>query len=122
MPHARFFFDAGSAAVLWPTELQDQQNWGYPARLEVLPISASLRDELIRLITWYDASLNWDYPPDPGPWREPECRAFNAAVRRVLGQLRTELGVEWVIADEFEEEHEDPDLDRYLVDPSGFRR
>ncbi|PSK62639.1 hypothetical protein B0E53_05448 [Micromonospora sp. MH33] len=122
MPHARFFFDAGSGGVLWPTGLQDQQAWGYPVRLEKLPISAALRDELTRLVEWYDASLNWDYPPDPGPWREPECLGFNAAVRRALDQLRAELGDRWVIADEFEEEHEDPDLDRYLADPTTFRR
>ncbi|WP_433317755.1 hypothetical protein [Micromonospora chersina] len=122
MPHARFFFDAGSGGVLWPTAPENWDAWGNPVRLEALPISVALRDELTQLIEWYDTSLNWDYPPDPGPWREPECRAFNAAVRRALDQLRTELGDRWVIADEFEDEHEDPDLDRYLVDPVSFRR
>ncbi|GAA1302666.1 hypothetical protein HF577_16585 [Pseudonocardia xinjiangensis] len=122
MPRARFLFDPGSGAVLWPTEVQDQEYWGHPACLEVLPISAALRDELTRLIEWYDRSLNWDYPPDPGPWREPECQAFNAAVRRALDQLRAELGDQWAIEDQFREEHEDPDLDRYLANPSAFRR
>lgn len=68
------------------------------------------------------ASLNWDYWPDPGPWREPECRAFNAAARRALDQLRVELGDRWVVVDGFQEEHGDPNLDRYLADPVGFRR
>jgi hypothetical protein len=122
MPHARFFFDAGSGGLLWPTGQQDQEVWGFPVCMEALPISAGLRDELTRLIEWYDASLNWDYPPDPGSWREPECRAFNAAARRALAQLRAELGDAWVIADEFEEVHEDPDLDRYLAEPAAFRR
>lgn len=122
MPHARFFFDAGSGGVLWPTGPQDQQAVGYPVRLEALPISAALRDELAQLVEWYDASLNWGYPPDPGPWREPECLAFNTAVRRALDQMRAELGDRWVIADEFEEVHEDPDLDRYRADPVRFRR
>lgn len=70
-------------------------------RLEALPVGEALRDELTRLTGWYDASQNWDYPPDPGPWREPECRAFNAAVRWALDRLRAELGDGWVIADEF---------------------
>lgn len=91
-------------------------------RLEALPIGAALWDELTRLAGWYDASLSWDYPPDPGPWREPACRALNAAVRRALDRLRAELGDGWVIADEFEEVYEDPDLDRYLSDPVCFRR
>jgi hypothetical protein len=119
--HARFFFDAGSGGVLWLTDTQDQEVWGNPARLEALPISATLRDELDRLIERYDTSLNWDYPPDPGPWREPECLAFNTAVRRALDRLRLELGDGWVLADGFREKHEDPDLDRYLADPTGFR-
>ncbi|MFE9652475.1 hypothetical protein [Micromonospora sp. NPDC006431] len=122
MPHARFFFDAGAGGVLWPTSPQDWQALGNPVLLEALPISVTLRDELAQLAEWYDASLNWDYPPDPGPWREPECQAFNNAVRRALDQLRAELGDQWVIADHFEEVHEDPDLDRYLADPASFRR
>ncbi|MFD2766482.1 hypothetical protein [Micromonospora eburnea] len=122
MPHARFFFDTGSGGVLWPTDSQDWEAWGNPVRLAALRISAALRDELTQLVEWYDASLNWDYPPDPGPWREPECRAFNAAARRALDRLRAELGDRWVIADEFDEVHEDPDLDRYLADPITFRR
>lgn len=90
--------------------------------MDALPISPALRDELARLAEWYDTSLNWDYPPDPGPWREPKCRTFNAAVRRAVDQLRAELGGGWEIADDLDELHEDPDLDRYLADPSGFRR
>lgn len=35
---------------------------------------------------------------------------------------RAALGPGWVIADEVDEVHEDPDLDRYLADPEGFRR
>lgn len=91
-------------------------------QLDALPITPALRDELSRLVEWYDTSLNWDYPLDPGPWRESECREFSAAVRRAMQRLRTELGAEWEILDEFEELHEDPDLDRYLADPASFRR
>ncbi|MER7443798.1 hypothetical protein [Micromonospora avicenniae] len=122
MPRARFFFDPGSGGVLWPSGPQDQQAFGYPVSLDALPVSADLRDELTQLVEWYDTSLNWDYPPDPGPWREPECRAFNAAVRRAFDQLRVELGDKWIIANDFQEVYEDPDLDRYLADPVDFRR
>ncbi|MCT9094101.1 hypothetical protein N4G70_35430 [Streptomyces sp. ASQP_92] len=121
MPTVRFFFDAGSGAVLWPAP-EDQQAWGYPLDLARLPISHDLRDRLSALIVRYDTSLNWDYPPNPGPWREAECLDFNAAVRQALGRLRTELGPVWHIHDEFHELCEDPDLDRYLADPAGFVR
>lgn len=90
--------------------------------MDRLPISHDLRDVLRRLIARYDTSLNWDYPPGPGPWREAECHHFNEAVRQALGRLRTELGPAWQVYDEFDALQEDPDLDRYLADPTGFAR
>ena len=93
-----------------------------PADLDRLPISPSLRAELDSLAAQYDESMNWDYPPDPGPWREARCARFNADVRAVLARLRAELGPGWEVEDRFLEEHEDPDLDRYLADPEGFKR
>lgn len=65
MPTARFFFDAGSGAVLWAAPA-DQEVWEYPVDLDRLPISRGLRDGLSRLVARYDTSLNWDYPPGPG--------------------------------------------------------
>ncbi len=122
MPEARFFFDAGSGGVLWPTGSAACDAWGNPADLGLLPLSDSLRRELHELPDRYDRSLNWDHPPGPGPWRESECAAFNADVRSALGRLREELGPGWQITDRFEDLHEDPDLDRYLADPTGFQR
>jgi hypothetical protein len=122
MPSASFYFDAGSGGVLWTTTLQDWDTWGHPVELDILPISRTLRKDLERLATRFDTSLNWDYPPHPGPWREAECRQFNQAVHQALDRLRTGLGPAWQIHDEFEELHEDPDLDRYLADPTRFVR
>jgi hypothetical protein len=121
MPAARFFFDAGSGAVLWAAAQEDGQQ-EYAVELRELPVSQDLRNELDSLIALYDTSLNWDYPPDPGPWREPQCREFNRAARHVIQRLREELGSAWQIRDEFKDLHEDPDLDRYLADPVGFSR
>ncbi|MFC7759127.1 hypothetical protein ACFQY4_14880 [Catellatospora bangladeshensis] len=119
---ARFFFDAGSGGVLWPTGSAARQIWGSPVDLALLPVSDSLRRDLDELAARYDTSLNWDDPPAPGPWREARCTAFNREVRDVVGRLREELGPAWQITDQFDELHEDPDLDRYLADPAGFRR
>jgi hypothetical protein len=119
---ARFFFDAGSGGVLWMVADRDKQRYGQPVDLAGLPIVPALKDELARLVEWYDGSLNWEYPPDPGPWREPECERFNQAAHRALRRLRDELGPGWDIADEFQDVHEDSDLDRYLTDPRSFRR
>ncbi|WP_246530909.1 hypothetical protein [Streptomyces bathyalis] len=122
VPTARFFFDPGSGGVLWIDDPQGQQAWGNPTNLNRLPISSALREELARLIAWFDTSLNWEYPPDPGPWREDECGRFNIAAHSALARLRGELGPRWQITDGFREVHEDPDLDRYLADPACFRR
>lgn len=122
VPRVRFFFDAGSGGLLWADSDPARRRWGQPVDLLRLPISPALRDELMRLVGQYDSSLNWDYPPDPGPWRQAECERFNRAVRGALVSLRKELGPQWEIADEFEALREDPDLDRYLADPGRFRR
>jgi hypothetical protein len=119
---ARFCFDAGSGTVLWTASAAARQIWGYAVEVDQLPVSQALRDELAGLVAAYDTSLNWDYPPDPGPWREPQCRRFNRAVHQALARLRAELGPAWEIQDEFSELCEDPDLDRYLADPAGFER
>jgi hypothetical protein len=66
MPTARFFFDAGSGAVLWAATPESRDEWGYPVVTEELPISHDLCDDLLRLTERYDTSLNWDYPP--GSW------------------------------------------------------
>ncbi|MEU7798447.1 hypothetical protein AB0J14_08190 [Micromonospora arborensis] len=122
MTSARFFFDAGSGTVLWVDDPEGQAIWGYAVDLDELPISPELQAELIDLVAEYDTSLNWEYPPDPGPWREAQCDRFNAATREALSRLRTELGPTWRIEDGFTALHEDPDLDRYLRDPKGFVR
>jgi hypothetical protein len=109
VPSAKLFFDAGSGTLLWTSSAEDRETWGYAVDLERLPISEALRTELLSLVAQYDTSLNWDYPPDPGPWREPRCREFNDAVHRTVGLLRAELGPAWRIADEFRELHADPD-------------
>lgn len=79
MTGARYFFSPRSGTLLWATGSADP--FVDPERL---PISPELRDALANLLTWYDTSLNWDYPPDPGPWREAECRRFNDAARRAI--------------------------------------
>jgi hypothetical protein len=71
---------------------------------------------------WFDTSLNWGYPPDPGPWRQEECDRFNAASLNAFDRLRTELGPDWDIVPNFADLREDPDLDRCLADPAGFQR
>jgi hypothetical protein len=106
----QLFFDAGSGGILWPSAVEDWEHFGNPVDLDRLRISEELRSELARLVRQYDASLNWDYPPDPGPGREAECIMFNTAVRLAWSRLHEELGPGWTLVDRFTELHGVPDL------------
>jgi hypothetical protein len=44
------------------------------------------------LSAWHDQSLNWEYPPDPGPWSAEDYARFDNAANELLGLLRGELG------------------------------
>lgn len=46
---------------------------------------------------WHDTSLNWDYPPDPGPWEMEEYERFDSAANALLTIIQTELGPEYEV-------------------------
>lgn len=117
----RFFFEWGGGC-LWAGNEAASRDFG-PGPIEAeLPLSAATLHRCEELGEWHDSSLNWDYPPDPGPWRQAECDRFNDAVRHLLADIRRELGAEFEVVDRQGEAREDPDLDAYLADPKGFRR
>ena len=87
-----------------------------------LPLAPATLERCQRLAEWHDTSLNWAYPPAPGPWRQGECDRFNAAAAEVLADIRRELGPDFQVIDAQPRLAEDPDLSRYLADPAGFRR
>jgi hypothetical protein len=118
---ARFFHD-WRAGWLWASDEATRGRFGYAIDLSELGLPPDVVAEGARLGSWLDTALNWDSPPDPGPWREEECRRFNACARVFFERLSAALGSGWEIVDEFVEQHEDPDLDGYLADPRAFRR
>jgi hypothetical protein len=87
-----------------------------------LPLSAATLDRCRRMAEWHDSSLDWDYPPAPGPWLQPECDRFNAAARELLADIRRELAADCEVIDRQGDLAEHPDLDSYLADPKGFRQ
>jgi hypothetical protein len=48
-----------------------------------LPLSAETRRRLAALSAWHDTALNWDYPPDPGPWTAEASERFERAAGEV---------------------------------------
>jgi hypothetical protein len=120
---ARFFFEWGSGGVcLWGADERTTATFGYAienARLPLSPATILLLDELC---SEHDGALNWHYPPDPGPWRQPQCDSFNARTAAAFATLIGELGPAWEVIDAFESLVEDPDLDRYLADPQALSR
>jgi hypothetical protein len=118
---ARFFHDWG-AGWLWAANDQTRRAYGYDIDHHAIGLSDALAQELDRLGAWHDSSLNRTDPDHPSLWRQPECAAFNAAVRSAQVRLGGELGNSWELIDEFPDIAVDPDLDRYLQDPVDFVR
>lgn len=68
---------------------------------------------------WYQESLNRDYPPDLGPWRQAECDRFNEAVQALLPIVGAELGDDFGVINAQPLAVEDPGLDEYLKDSNA---
>ena len=72
------------------------------------------------LCEWFERSLNWASPADPGPWRQEECD--NRAAKQLFEAIKMELGPSFEVQNEHRELREDPDLDEYLKNPEEFWR
>ena len=62
-----------------------------------LPISENSRKSLAELSALHDTALNWEYPPDPGPWTSEEDENFDAKAIELLSVIREELGPEYEV-------------------------
>lgn len=96
----RYFFDPGSGVCLWALDEEARAAFGYPVGLERLP----LPDELIamgnELITWFDTSINWNYPPNPSPWSPAERLEFMAGSNTFYSRLIAVIGNEYELVSE----------------------
>lgn len=77
MERLRYFFEAGVVGTaLWPDDVESP--YGYPAELELLPISAALAAEVDELSEWFQSVIDWDDPGGPSPWSQDEEDRFYA--------------------------------------------
>lgn len=119
----KFFLEWGGGPCLWADNDAAVARFGAGAvDYRELGLSIATIELMGRLAEWHDMSLNWDYPPDPGPWRQDECDRFNAGAIDLLARIRRELGEEYEVTNNQDELTEDPDLDAYLRDRGNFRR
>ena len=62
-----------------------------------LPLSNTVLERLNALSQWHDTALNWEYPPDPGPWDPDEYAKFEAEALAFLSELQAELGPDFEV-------------------------
>ncbi len=117
----RYVFDYGGGC-LWGDNEAAKDRFGYAIDPIALPLSPETVAHIAQVSAWYDTSLNWEYPPDPGPWRQEECARFTMAARTLHTDIARALGLTFVVRDEQSPVRENPDLDAYLRDPAHFWR
>ena len=97
----RYFYD-WSCLPLWSGNDAALAAFGYSVDLARLPLAAETVSRVRDICRWHDTALNQEYPPDTGLWNADECERFNVAAKQLLADLRSELGSDFEIVDEFE--------------------
>lgn len=92
----RLMFEWGGGS-LWCGNDAARDAFGVGNIEDELPLSAETRRRLEELSVWHDTALNWDYPPDPGPWTPEEEARFDRAAQEILQTLRAELGSDFEV-------------------------
>ena len=55
-------------------------------------LTEEILTKMDKLTEWHDTALNWDYPPDPGPWQKAEYEAFDIAALEIMYEVKKCLG------------------------------
>lgn len=92
----RLMFEWGGGALWCGNDVASARFCAGPIE-ESLPLSLETLARINTFSTWHDTSLNWDYPPDPGPWSAAEYSRFDEAVMDLLTVIQRELGGAFVV-------------------------
>ncbi|MCD5976739.1 hypothetical protein [Pseudomonas quasicaspiana] len=87
----RLMFEWGGGA-LWCGNEAALSRFSVGSIEETLPLSTATLERRAEMTLWHDKALNWDYPPDPGPWGAAEYAEFDDAANALLAVIREELG------------------------------
>jgi len=96
----RFFFDFGSDSCLWSSNDVTRERFGYPARIDDLPLPPALANQVRTLAKEYDTCIDWRNPGGPSPWTAAESAAFLNEADELLTCIREELGPSFLVAAE----------------------
>lgn len=92
----KLMFEWGGG-TLWPDNAAARDAFDVGSIEDRLPLSEPTRARLDALSAWHDTALNWDYPPDPGPWTDADEARFEAAAADVLAAVRADLGPDYEV-------------------------
>jgi hypothetical protein len=95
----RYFFDPGAGICLWAGNDDARERFDYAIDASTLPFPENTWRRVIHLCSWYDTSIDWNYPPGSSPWNTEEFERFHAAAQKLLALLREQLGPEFEIVD-----------------------
>lgn len=87
----RLMFEWGGGA-LWCGNDAALARFSVGSIEEKLLLSPTTLERLGEMTRWHDTALNWDYPPDPGPWTVADYKKFDDAAEALLGAIQQELG------------------------------
>jgi hypothetical protein len=96
----RYFFEPGANICFWAANDAARERFGYPIDSRTLPLAENTWRRLYFLASWYDTSIDWNYPPDPSPWDHAERERFNNEAQKLLAVVREELGSDFEVVDE----------------------
>jgi hypothetical protein len=96
----RYAFDAGAGVCLWAGNDAARARFGYPIEAAALPLTDTTRQQVEKLIVWYDTGIDWMNPGGPSPWDAAEEQRFQTAARALAVLLEHELGPEFDLVDE----------------------
>lgn len=60
----KYMYDWASGVCLWSTNDNAREKYGYPVRVDDLPVTDELKAEMKYMAEKYDEALNWEQPND----------------------------------------------------------
>lgn len=92
----RLMFEWGGGSLWCGNEAASKKFDVGPVEDKLL-LSNTVLERLNALSQWHDTALNWEYPPDPGPWSPDEYAKFEAEALAFLSELQAELGPDFEV-------------------------